>query len=534
MHFSQDAAHLPLPVQTYFIPLKEADVLTETFQGINSEAEAPVQSYTSIAIGVSGTVIWFDQHEDGYESDILSPSSSTTEIWGDGNPANGMPPGHTEDILEAGEVIVLHSLVPVPRGTEFFFDGGDKIMSSFSIAVTRGCFPYMDAGGGEDRGSMLAGAVEVLDTNSWGTYFESPIGEDSLTNERFEQTQMYVMAGEEGAQVTIESTSGTKTHNLGPGESALERVDMGATLTASSKVQVDILAGDIGSVFEMRWFSLLPIEDWSNKYLSPVGNSRAEVVAYVYNPLDGPNKLNVDYTEHTVGTKTLSVPRGGIQVTEVLDTNRGTLFESNGKFMVFTVIDTVGAGQTYDWGAPVAPYDSLTPQALVGWGDGCTNDVCDGHTDQQRSELWISPTKDATCMVDFDNDGVMDQFEVKDGEGIDATTTLVTSVDLEATEATNLWDHNDKDMTGAMIKCEDANGAPVPFAAVWGQNPDQSKGGDVSALEMQSVACENDLDTYSQMPNSLVGFSELRTRFGNSYSSLPMYRHGPVCMLDCR
>jgi hypothetical protein len=211
-------------------------------------------------------------------------------------------------------------------------------------------------------------------------------------------------------------------------------------------------------------------------------------VAYVYNPLNGPSSLAVEYTEHTEGTKTLNIPAGDIKATEHLDTDHGTLFEALAPFTVFTIIDTVNTGQIYDWGAPVAPYDSLTAQVLVGWGDGCTNDNCGGHTDQQRSEVWISPVSDATCTVDFNSDGNNDEFEVKDGEGTGATRTLVTSIDLKATEATTLWDHNDQDMTGAMVKCSNSQG-PVPFAAVWGQNPDQSKSGDVSLAAKSSQFC---------------------------------------------
>jgi hypothetical protein len=474
-----------LPIQTYFVPLKEDIVLTETFQGISpGEAKAPVQSYTSIAIGVSDTVIWYDHHEDGgYEDDPTNPKQQLTEIWGDGNPDNGIPPGFTEDVLEPGDVIVLHSYVPYPRGTETFFDGGDKIMSSFGIAVTRGCFPYMKSGDG-DKGSMLAGAVEVLDTTNWGKKFETPFGEDSVSDQRFEQTQVYVMASQDGTEVTIESTTGPKTHTLMAGESIQERVNMGAKVEATKNIQVDILAGDIGSTYEMRWFSLLPTSKWSKEYLSPVGNSKADVIAYVYNPKDGPDNLSVQYGGD--GSKgTISVPKGGIASTAPLNTGAGTYFVGSSKFMVVTIVDTVNTGQIYDWGVPVAPLESLTSQVLVGWGDGCTNDFCGGHTSQQRSEIWISPSEDAQCTVDFDNDGNKDEFEVKDGAGTDATTFKVSSLSLNKYEAATIWDHNDKDMTGAMIYCENTNG-PVPFAAVWGQNPDQSKSGDVSVSKIIS------------------------------------------------
>ena len=358
-------------------------------------------------------------------------------------------------------------------------------MSSFGIAMTRGCFPYMSDGSGGDKGSMLAGAVEVLDTTNWGKNFEAPVGEDSMSslgssNGRFEQTQLYVMAGEDGTTVDIDSTSGPKHFSLNAGQSAMARVNMGAKVTANKKVQVDLLAGDIGSTYEMRWFSLLPTEKWAKSYLTPVGNTKADVIAYAYNPSNGPSNLSVKYSEYGASNKTMYVPREGIAQTYRLDTGAGTYFEAEHKFMVFTIIDTVNSGQIYDWGVPVAPYDDLTAQVLIGWGDGCTNDVCAGHSNEQRSEIWISPKAAATCTVDFDNDGVKDDFQVRNA---DDTISLVSSVSLNKWEGLTLWDHNDLDMTGAMVFCDNSDG-PVPFAAVWGQNPDQSRSGDVSLSSM--------------------------------------------------
>lgn len=59
---------------------------------------------------------YYDQWENGYDPDIANPSNlysaenpGGTQIWGDGDPANGAPPGFPEDIINAGNVIILNN-----------------------------------------------------------------------------------------------------------------------------------------------------------------------------------------------------------------------------------------------------------------------------------------------------------------------------------------------------------------------------------------------------------------------------------------
>ena len=49
-----------LPVQTYFVPLPEDVLLTDTFRGINSSVTGPVNSLISVAIAADNTIIWYD------------------------------------------------------------------------------------------------------------------------------------------------------------------------------------------------------------------------------------------------------------------------------------------------------------------------------------------------------------------------------------------------------------------------------------------------------------------------------------------
>ena len=298
---------------------------------------------------------------------------------------------------------------------------------------------------------------------------------------------MYVMAGEDDTEITIDTKNGnTGTHTLARGESKNFRVNVGATVTASKPVQVDVLAGDLSSTYEMRWFSLLPVELWSNEYLSPVGNSKAMTRGLVYNPSS--SAMVVDYVvgpEET--TYTMTVPAGEVKQTDqILPDDKGTLFRASGDFIVFEVVDTVNKGELFDWGFPVQPVNSLSPQVLIGWGYGCEGNDCDGTRTESkhagtgesdlvaRSVIWVTPVRAATFHVDFDNNGI-----------IDATYSAAKY------ESIRISDPNDKDMTGAMIWASDSDnlstGNPVNFAAAWGQNPDNSFSNDYKALDLGTV-----------------------------------------------
>ena len=70
-----DATNRP-PVQTFYLPIPEEDLL-QTLTSIHGGASwtlpaEPIESYNSIVVFVDGTVIYYDQWEDGYEQDIAN------------------------------------------------------------------------------------------------------------------------------------------------------------------------------------------------------------------------------------------------------------------------------------------------------------------------------------------------------------------------------------------------------------------------------------------------------------------------------
>ena len=74
----EDTATNRPPVQTFYLPIPEEDLL-QTLTSIHGGASwtlpaEPIESYNSIVVFVDGTVIYYDQWEDGYEQDIANPN----------------------------------------------------------------------------------------------------------------------------------------------------------------------------------------------------------------------------------------------------------------------------------------------------------------------------------------------------------------------------------------------------------------------------------------------------------------------------
>ena len=237
-----------------------------------------IVSITSISIAADDTIIWYDHHEDGYETDITNPANlqSTTKIWGDGDCSNGSPPNvgtcanddDDDDYLTAGMAINIIKDVPLtisngvagPRSnlaTDIIYDGGDKLDSTFPVAITRGGYPY-DGPNDADTNPLFAGAVEVLNTENYGTEFISPIGTDTeRSNNAFQQTELHIMARTGGTEVTLtkKADGATSSYAIGAGESVrITGIEEGDTITTAAgyPVQAHLITGDIGKGREAR------------------------------------------------------------------------------------------------------------------------------------------------------------------------------------------------------------------------------------------------------------------------------------------
>jgi hypothetical protein len=481
----------PKPMQTFFVPLPEEALFDLGFKIINSVATSPVVSLISFAISTDNTVIWYDHWEGGYELDPTKPTSPNTQIWGDGNATNGCAPdvaicSHTNDILLAGDSIVVQNDIPVPRnrnnyGGTILFDGGDKVMASYPITMTRGAYPT-------NPGSLMAGGVEILDTDNWGTSFVAPIGQGSKLPgtdtfyDAFEYTAMYMMASQDGTEITM--PDGTKQY-LSQGQGVNVQVKMGDRISSTKPIQVDLITGDRSSSYEMRWFAIIASSEWSDDYYSPVGDSVGRVHSIMYNDAAIPIKVDVSYLHNDtklLTTATIDIGAKYYALTPIIPSGSGAQMKSvtaGANFLALTVIDADQSswtgGQWFDWGFPVVPRNMLTPQVLVGWGYGCKNNNCPDGADV-RSVVWVTPVEDADVYIDYKNIG-------KDFE-------IVSVKKLESIKIRDSTDPNE-DMSGAYIFAtvpgSGFNGTSVDIAAAWGQDPSVSKPDQPISLDLGTV-----------------------------------------------
>ena len=363
------------PLQTFYIPFPESSMFTDFFFPIRSDRSVgPVVSLISMSISTDNTIIWYDHWEDGFDVDAANATtrSALTEVWGDGNATNGCRPfvascTDATDKLMAGTSFVIQNNVVVPRDASVLcWDGGDKVQTNFPIAITRGGYPTKP-------GSLLAGAVEVLDTSLWGTNFVAPVGTNTV-KASFEFSAFLFMAKEANTTVTLPDNT---TVVLNEGESRLLKMRIHSNLTSDKPIQVDLITGDIGSEYESRWFSLLDTAQWSNEYVSPTGESFAKTKLVLYNP----HTLRINITMDTLvnGTKStanLTVAGRGFLLSPVIPDGSGARVKGTNTFLPLSITDSeiktadnfTTGGQWYDWGFPLQPLADLTPQVLIAWG----------------------------------------------------------------------------------------------------------------------------------------------------------------------
>lgn len=481
---------LTSPTQTFFVPLPENDVFFDMLRKINDLKDTAglnfvrgnMISLISVAISTDNTVIWYDHWEDGYETDIKAKTlSKNTQIWGDGNAANGCRPGivtctNSSDYLNAGDSFVIENAMAIPRtSTNWFeagikFDGGDKLMANFPVTMTRGSYA-------EYPGSLLAGGVEVQDTDNWGKVFEAPIGNDVITaTDAFQHVRLFIMSATDGNQIKLPNGMATV---LNQGQSVSVDVKQGDKVESSANVQVFLCTGDISSNYEMRWFSLIATDVWSEEYMTPVGDSFGRTKMVLYNP--NPAAITVRFTwlldSGAESSENLTIEPRKSTFTRIIPTGSGAVVKSAvaGKnFLALSMTDTeVRAGtnsketdneylggQAFDWGFSVVPIKLLTPQVLVGWGYGCTANNCQGKT--ERSCVWISPVADADIYVDYQNTG-----------------SGYVKIPMKRLQSKMLRDTLDHDMSGAIVFATKTGtgptGEPVDIAAAWGQDPAVSR-----------------------------------------------------------
>ncbi|MBI1293940.1 hypothetical protein GC175_03140 [bacterium] len=471
----------PPPVQTFYIPLPEDHVLQalrSIYPGSPTCAvnvavpSSPINTYISISIISDGTIIYYDHWEDGFEVDPSSPLQPTTEIWGDGNAANGAPPGIPADLLNADTVIILDNEVNTTTlASVIDFDGGDRVSSSRIVAMTRAAW----ATGSE---TLLAGAVEVYDTFRWGQNFRAPVGENvDVANQLFEYTSLSIMAATDNTTVAIDADAdGIAEINitLDRGESYLldGGVQAGGAVNANAPIQVAMITGDRCDTYESRWYVLFPDEQWSDSYYSPVGTISGDGTrVFLYNPAQ--TALSVSWRTVGGAQTAITVPARGVNSATVPNNSGAHFFTDGSPFIAVAAVGASGSAgfnSRADWGFSLVPEEQLTAQILVGLGIGRDPTSAVNPT-ENGSPVWVTAvlpdgvSAPVDVCADFDGDNVgalTDAFGFK----YDARYTL------NPLASQKIYD-SDGDQTGMVVYvCDtDANVADAKLAAAWGQAP---------------------------------------------------------------
>jgi uncharacterized repeat protein (TIGR01451 family) len=443
-------------LQTFYIPMPEAQMALPLQTLVNSNSFASMLTVISISASANGTLIYYDHWEDGYESNLLNPTQSTTQVWGDGNPANGMPPGHTNDVINAGTVIHPENTVPLPRNpAHIFYDGGDKIGATKPLAISR-------AGWNPSIGPVLAGAVEVSPRVDFGNAFRSPVGQNMSDNQIFEHVSLLVMASTNNTTIRIDRDANgtleiTNVLHEGQGYIVHGGVNAGAYVTSSAPIQAHLITGDVGARWESRWFSLAPRAQWSSSYYNPVGTTVANDPAhvYVYNP--NGSSISVRYDTQS-GSGSFNVPAGGNYKYQMPMNSGAHFYTTNGSaFYALGTVDTdAGQNMDHDWGFSLVPETYLTPMALIGWGPGAYND-----STVNGSPVWVTATKATTLYVDFDGDPTTGAHVDPLGQRYDQSNNLARLQSLR------VFDTTDNDQTGMRVYTVDG----TLITAAWGQDP---------------------------------------------------------------
>lgn len=480
------AAANPPPTQVYYVPLPEDNQLAG-FSGISGDAVDPLAVFVTFSAAADNTVIYYDHWEDGYEADITNPKQSTTQVFGDGNPANGYPPGNAADNIPAGTVFSLRNYITSTDLTALDYDARDKVASFKPISLTKTCFPA-------STNSLLAGCVEVFEQGLWGTEYRVPVGVDmptstptsTLTNDYdiFSYNAISVMAGAEGATVQIDADndgSFEQTVALAEGENAyVTGVNVGGHVVSDNPVQVVLFCGRIGSSYQSRDTSLLPVYRWSNSYYTPVSTDNGgdyRSVVFLYNPSASPITVEYAYRDSTSSyhTSTVSVPAGGNARVALSPAGTGhsgayhfyTTGANPPDFYAMSAVDagntSTSSNQAYDGGFTLVGQPSLTTQVLLSLGIG-RDPYSSSSPTQNGNPVWITTVGNghtqSTIYVDYNGDNA-GAYTDPNGNHYDI------SYSLRELEQQKIFDP-DGDQSGMLVYSLDPS---IKIAAAWAQDP---------------------------------------------------------------
>ncbi|MCW3082569.1 Ig-like domain-containing protein [Segetibacter sp.] len=453
----------------YYITYPEDDVrralIASSAPGFLPMPSNNIRTIISLKMPYPSMIVSWDHWEDGYEPDLLNPSQNTTQVWGDGNPYNGIAPGYSDDIIPAGGSIVFDNTIPsFPRNpANIFYDGRDKIESSGQIAVTQVC-------GEPSRLGVQAMKTNVTSTSDFGQAFTIPAGQNFPSRD-FAYTALFVRSASNNNIINIDKDNdGTfeTSDTLSEGQSLLVNGNVlsGATLVSTDLVGVDLHFGGIDG-FSSREVPIYPATWYSNVYYTPVPTTLSpdSSVVMLYNSLSRP--INITWTRGNNTTGVINLPAKTVKRFPLgLSATAAYKFVNPTK-EAFTAIEIVDSytpgysgaagqneGSTFDWAFNLIAEARLTTFATIAWAPGST----DGTTND--NPLWVTPANNTTVYVRYNGDIQNGALTSPCGLKYDVAYTL------NALNYRKLFD-TDNDQSGlAVYTCDGTK-----IAAVYGEDP---------------------------------------------------------------
>lgn len=501
----------------YYLPYSENDARIALDSSTNvALASNNIRTVISLKMPYPGMVVVWDQWEDGYEANPLNPTQSTTQVWGDGNPYNGIAPGYADDIIPASGSIVLDNTIPTnPRvAGNFFFDGRDKIYSSGQIAVTQVCGEPSNIG-------LQCMKTNVSSTAEYGTNFTIPVGQN-FNSQDFRYTALFIRAQQNNTTVSIDKdNNGTFETNatLNEGEVLLVNggVLSGASVAASAPVGVDLHFGGNDN-YSSRDVPIFPASWYFSTYYSPVpttGRATAphdSAVVMLYNNLN--RALTINWSSGIPSSGTISLPAKTVVRFPLAKSATAAYRFINPTGESFTAIEIVDSytpggggniGSDFDWSFNLIADNRLTDYATVAWAPGST----DGTRDD--NPVWVTPSANTTIYVKYNGDVTSGGLVSPCGLHYDV------SYPLNVLNHKRILDLTDNDQSGLAVYTCDG----VKIAAVYGEDPSTAVTGNPSWDVGSTIQpfCKNKLifanDDYSRtMVNQPVTIPILLNDYG--------------------
>jgi hypothetical protein len=473
-----DACSEAVKQQVYYLPYPEQDAF-DCLEASSQSSMLPmpsnnIRTVISIKIPYPGMILIWDHWEDGYEADPQHPTQSTTQIWGDGNPYNGIAPGYITDDLPAGAGIVLDNTMPSnPRNpASIFYDGKDKVVSSGHISIT------------QVLGEPTYLPVQTIKTNvtsvgDFGLSFTIPVGQN-FNSRDFQYTALFIRASENNTSINVDKdNNGTFETNftLNEGQSYLVNggVLTGATVAANKPIGVEWHAAGVDN-FSVRNAPIFPATWYSNIYYTPVPTTQSPDTAVVmlYNNLN--RSIEINWYWGPSGSGTINLPAKTVKRFPLGISSNNAYKFVNPTGEAFTAIEIIDSytpggggnnGVTYDWSFNLISEERLTSFASVAWAPGGLNILPPSSPDVNGNPIWVTPSASTTIYVKWDGDLLNGGSVSPCGFRYDDSYTL------QALRYQRLKDNNDNDQGGiAVYTCDGTK-----IAAVYGEDPQGSSTG---------------------------------------------------------